>query len=475
MPIDTCFTVLCHICSPIIHTVILQIRWAKIISARKVAVCVCILLAGYSFISSLKFVDSDSVWSMPQEISKKMFNISHRGESDIKTMFKTFLIDTPTCRIRQVHPFDESIAHIVNRVKPFKCPSIVPLTYDIKDELHINWTASKLPPYNGTVSFCRYTPVYQPKYKHTHTNYVRYLKESRPFYTSVKLNDDFVKVKCYNNDKQVMYVNFHAFIPRNISLDSLCNDRYNKHVSENNISERLNVIILGIDTVSRNTFLRQMNQTHEYIEDILGATEMAGYNKVGLSTFANLVPLLLGKHTHELQWNTSMSFDRFNFIWDQFSKKGYKTLFSEDRTKIGTFTMNKKGFTKPPTDNYDRPFLIAMEKEKELWFEYNNCYLNKLPSELRLAYLHKFINANRNTQYFALTWIVSLAHDNFNGPVTADNQFYRFFQQLYEESMLNDTVLFFLSDHGIRFGVHGFRQTDIGRYEVASFYVCVRP
>ena len=60
---------------------------------------------------------------------------------------------------------------------------------------------------------------------------------------------------------QVLYVNFHAFILRNISLETIYYDRYLKHISENQISERLNVIMLGIDTVSRNSFLRQMNKT----------------------------------------------------------------------------------------------------------------------------------------------------------------------------------------------------------------------
>ena len=419
----------------------------------------------YSFKSLQNFVDLDSVWSIPQEISKKVFSPPHQEESEIKTMFKPFLIDTPTCRIRKFHPFHESIAHIVNKVKPFKCPSMVLLTYDIMNELHINWTAAKLPPYIGTVAFCTYIPVYRPKDKHTHKNFAEYLKESSPFYTSVKVNTDFVKVKCYNKIKQVLYVNFHAFIPRNVSLDTLRHDRYIKHVSDNHISERLNVIILGIDTVSRNTFLRQMNKTREYIKDKLGSIKMIGYNKVGDNTFPNLIPLLLGKHIRELEWNKSMTFDRFNFTWDQFSKKGYRTLFSEDRTNIGTFQMGKMGFTKPPTDNYDRPLMLAMEKEKQLWFEHNNCFLNKHPSELMLAYLHKFIHASRNTLYFAFTWMNTVAHDKFNGPMTVDNQFYRFFKQCYEGGLLNNTVLFFLSDHGLRFGASDFRQTDIGRYE----------
>ena len=193
---------------------------------------------------------------------------------------------------------------------------------------------------------------------------------------------------------------------------------------------------------------------------------MVCYNKVGDNTFPNLVPLLLGKTVSELGWNKFETIDRFNFIWDQCSKKGYRTLFSEDQPSIGTFELFKMGFTKPPTDNYDRPLMILMEKEKQMWSENKNCFLNKPPSELMLKYLYKFMHANRKTPHFAFTWINSVAHDKFEGPLTADKHFYSFFQQCFEEGILNNAVIFFLSDHGIRFGAFAFRETDIGRYEV---------
>jgi hypothetical protein len=40
-----------------------------------------------------------------------------------------------------------------------------------------------------------------------------------------------------------------------------------------------------------------------------------------------------GKFVHELPWNSSavdVTFDRYDFIWHNFSKKGYRTLYSED-------------------------------------------------------------------------------------------------------------------------------------------------
>ena len=71
------------------------------------------------------------------------------------SLSKKFLVDTPTCRIKYFDPFNVSADHL-NRLTKFSCPSLVILTYDVMDELHINWTAANLPPYNNTVDFCTY-------------------------------------------------------------------------------------------------------------------------------------------------------------------------------------------------------------------------------------------------------------------------------------------------------------------------------
>ena len=185
--------------------VIYQIRWRRHRNAIRVASCVSIIVAVYSFTVLRNSSDVASVRSTEHEIPKNMLSISHREERDFKTKLKPFLIDTPTCRIRHVHPFDKSIDHIVNNTKPFKCPSVVLLTYDTMDELHINWTTAKLPPYNGAVAFCTYIPVYRPKDKPEHKDFAGYLDESDPFYTFVKVNHDFVQVRCYDKSMQVLY------------------------------------------------------------------------------------------------------------------------------------------------------------------------------------------------------------------------------------------------------------------------------
>lgn len=71
----------------------------------------------------------------------------------------------------------------------------------------------------------------------------------------------------------------------------------------NNLSKRksvlyfvaqLNVLMVGIDSISRLNFRRQFPKTYAILKNKLHAFEMYGYNKVRDNTFVNLVPMFLG-------------------------------------------------------------------------------------------------------------------------------------------------------------------------------------
>ena len=68
-------------------------------------------------------------------------------------------------------------------------------------------------------------------------------------------------------------------------------------------------------------------------------------------------------HEHELPntikntYNSTFVDLAYPFIWKDFEKLNYATLFGEDWPLIGTFQYRMKGFSKPPTTHYMRLIL----------------------------------------------------------------------------------------------------------------------
>ena len=75
----------------------------------RVASCVSIIVAVYSFTVLRSSSDVDSVRSTDHEIPRNMFNFPHQEGLEFRTMLKPFLIDTPTCTHRTTGCFDDRL------------------------------------------------------------------------------------------------------------------------------------------------------------------------------------------------------------------------------------------------------------------------------------------------------------------------------------------------------------------------------
>ncbi|XP_060571139.1 uncharacterized protein LOC132729394 isoform X2 [Ruditapes philippinarum] len=400
----------------------------------------------------------------------RTLKISHENSdnkvSQNSTASGLFLVDMPFCKIPKVDPYDPTIRHIVRKIGRRRCPQNTSLTYQSGTHLNINLTAAMLPPFNGNVVYCAYTPIYRPVFESTNNNYLRYLEEREPFNESIMVDHEFVIVNCYNDKDKSIYTNFHAFILPNRTLDKIYKTKLINHVMKEKVTERLNVMMIGMDSVSRLSFIRQMVKTKQFLEEELGAFDMMGYNKVADNTFINIVPMTLGKFAQEMPWDesqTSQTFDHFDFAWKQYRDRGYRTFYAEDAPDIAIFDFLKAGFNTPPADHFNRPISIAMELKENLWVNNHHCFQNRLETEIVLKYLYDFADTYKNDPYFAFTFITRLSHDDVNSAGAADEPYFNFFRRLYDSDLLQSTIVFFFSDHGMRFGK--IRETYIGKLE----------
>ncbi|VDN23414.1 unnamed protein product [Dibothriocephalus latus] len=159
-----------------------------------------------------------------------------------------------------------------------------------------------------------------------------------------------------------------------------------------------NVLLLGIDSLSRLSWLRYLPRTmgllQRLVQDRGGIFNL--FNIVGDGTTANLLALLTGYFEQELpearrfvaeimpgqaglldaslskesdrsEIASSTVLDDFPWIWGEYAGRGgYATHYIEDTTNYGTFQYRLRGFgsKKTPVDSYGRPCLVAAAQDE---------------------------------------------------------------------------------------------------------------
>jgi hypothetical protein len=298
------------------------------------------------------------------------------------------------------------------------------------------------------------------------------VSECSDFKTEVALKseEEFILVRCFqkteSGSKKEVYKNTHAVVPIRPDVKL----KLNKSSSEDSSVEenRLSVLVLGFDSVSRLNLLRTMPKTVKYLRSS-GWLELLGYNKVGENTLPNLAAFLTGLTMDQLTKNCwgsrDKNFDTCPFIWREYSKLGYVTAYAEDEPKGSTFNYHKSGFFTPPTDYYIRPFLLASEEKLPVKERYylKTCLGPTPTSEHIFRYTTDFVTVFKSTLYFMISWINNFSLSTNAIPEKTDDRVAMFFHQLEQTGALNTTFIIFLSDHGLRWG--SIRKTPIGWYE----------
>lgn len=377
---------------------------------------------------------------------------------------KGFLIKTEGCRIPDMNPLDSSVAQYIFREKPIVCNNNTPpliesnltslyllrsalLSYGISDISALKCCYS---------NFKRVVPSSKDA-----DNKVSFNSKCVPFNISVTVSEEFVQVKCSYNGSNI-YKDFFSFVPIKAKL-------VDKSVKKSKYP-MLNVLVIGLDAVSRLNLHRQMPKTVQILQD-LNAVEFLGYNKVADNTFPNLIPVLTGLSEKELTqncWKTKNDkFDKCPFVWKKYNEGKFATVFGEDAAWMGIFNYLKKGFKNQPTDYFWDAFDYTAERQIGNKHDMNvyQCIGAKLVYKSLLEYIDKFANTMHINRipYFGFFWGSSISHDYLNKPHLADNDYAKFFNRLRVNGTLKNTALVFMSDHGIRWG--DIRTTYQGRME----------
>ncbi|KAG8186660.1 hypothetical protein JTE90_014736 [Oedothorax gibbosus] len=374
------------------------------------------------------------------------------------------------CLLPRVHPFHPSIWQHFTPPKKIVCKSRSEnFTYVDKDGLlRFNLSVVKGNGYKvGASLHCFWATVKRSGDNGVEDDKVVYGKEI-PLHEDGSLlptEVEFVQVRCQNFAGVSVYQQLHTHIQTTKKLES----------QTSVLKNAINVLIFGLDSMSRLSFIRLLPRTYHYLTEKLGMTVFRGMNKVGDNTYPNLVALLTGKKAYGGGLpSTKEDFDDWPLIWKNYSQAGYATMWAEDFPKFGLFNYLAKGFRRPPTDHYLRPFWLAVEESTLNKFSSHMCYGSVPKHMLQMNYVQQFISAYHETRipYFGFSFLAELSHEYVSRIASADEQFEDFFKFLDHGGHLKNTVLIVMSDHGHRFDA--IRSTQVGHIEERMPFYALR-
>lgn len=131
------------------------------------------------------------------------------------------------------------------------------------------------------------------------------------------------------------------------------------NLSENQTNfQKMNVLIIVLDSVSLAHFKRAFPLTYEYVTKLDGNIFFENVGVNGENTYPNMLPFLAGivkepiwelnmydetPHYKDLEKNKTFH-DLYPFIWKRYESIGYLTSFLEDYPTYSTFNYVKDGF-----------------------------------------------------------------------------------------------------------------------------------
>jgi hypothetical protein len=332
------------------------------------------------------------------------------------------------------------------------------------------------------------------------------LKKSKKYYFNKKFKlivnqHGFYHIACSiytNND--VFFEDIRLILPKNMSklknnftrysnnktndFDLINESKCKSTTNTDNNNNRMNVFILGIDSLSYPHLKRSFPLFYQYLsENLSDNIFFENFNKIGENTYPNLLAMLAGIKETELDSYyyklDSTYHDQMPFIWKLYEQHlDYLTLYNEEWSYYGCFNYLKQGFRSQPTHYYAHPYWFQYDK---LMSRNNNsklCLNNEPTYSKSLNKIKQLIEQLNNNEsikqpYFSFNFLKYYTHDYLVVPPGYDAQLTDLIRTFEKNGYFNNTLLVFMSDHGSRLTQYGF-YTEPGRQERSMPFLSIR-
>lgn len=361
--------------------------------------------------------------------------------------------DDHNCKYLSVSAFNLATMRFVKAIPHPECAGLRPSLVFLEGN-HLKVNSSIDSPY----ILCHYSSLYRCP-KNDFRIIVNYTSEV--FNDSIELRptDENIAVECSYDPNELPSMSYFNLIRENDNQAKGKREKLTGHKKLYSPSEAVSVILLGVDSMSRQNFERAMPQTRNFILHALRAYEFKKHSVIGYGTYPNVIAILTGLNDVEVVHKYRMYFpdipyDNVSFIWKNYEEAGYRTHMILDSVEITSFHWRKAGFHRKPTDFTNRPLIMKVYSGNQSEEQKVMCLGDRPSTAHHLDYLKDFASAfnSTDTPYFSYTFLASLTHDNMNMASSGDEMYLRFFRDLSEQALLHNTVVIFFSDHGIRWG-----------------------
>ncbi|CAL8139316.1 unnamed protein product [Orchesella dallaii] len=433
---------------------------------RQLFLLTFILLLLYITVINVYFSNWNSPLGRKEDWPAQVGNVMSKLNQWMSTLFEfegndpdarpEFLRYDVACRIPKLDPLHPSIKHLIKEPEKINCEDRRPLLFNSTFNSTLIPLKSRKEMEDIGIKSCCYKLITRPDFI---DNSFKLSKQCFPIQfqspTVVPPHHEFLAIYCDSegeNGKIVTHhMDTHAFVPLKPNVDQRLQEAQEKLQSpEEKINH--NVVIIGIDAMSRMSFLRSLPSSMSFLLKELDAVEMHGYNVVGPNTYPNLAAALTSLNVTEINStcvDSNHSYDSCSMIWKNFSSHGFHTSYGDDDISGGTFNFLRNGFKNPPTDYYLNSFTrVAGHLRRTLS---DTCFGPRFASQVLLDYAQKtaYTMGKNNKRYFQFLWL-GIAHDRLNDGRLFEPHLLFFLKWLKQGGYLEKTILLLMSDHGLR-------------------------
>lgn len=361
------------------------------------------------------------------------------------------------------------------KMKPIECGSTVNWLQVINGT--IQWNRDILSKYPGGVE-CQIKYVVRQDDFHQGLSSKTTTFDSR-LSQSIPLEDDYFHADCKTKSTGILesihhFSNYFASIKAKAEVLARKKEKNSFDTNAGDVAgdsepkniPRLNVLVFGFDSISRLNFIRRLPNLYKYLTEQLGAIVLTNHNVVGDGTTAQLLGTFAGVYEDQQpetrRGKSRQTCDVYPFIWKRIKRERYVTAYAEDESSIGTFQYRLNGFKDPPTDHYMRPFHLMIETKDKSSKTY--CLGPEPKIKVLMRWCEDVFKAYPpDVTKFVFGFHSEYSHSAISEANLADDPTTEWVTHLNNSGILNNTIMFMMSDHGHRFSVA--RSSLQGKYE----------